>query len=380
MYNQLISQFDSMIPIITVVLGTRPEAIKLAPVIIKLKENKDIRLRVVLTGQHKEMVNKVIEIFNINVDNNLDIMKDNQTLSYIICETLNGLKIEFEKYRSNLVLVQGDTSTAFAAALAAFYEKIPIAHVEAGLRTNNLFEPFPEEVNRRLISQMSSLHFAPTKLSKTNLLESGVSGKIFITGNTVVDALLIIANKNIHHNHSHLYLEDEDIILATVHRRENWGEPLKQICEGFKLILKKYNRLKIIIPMHPNRIVRDIFTDELANHSRVRLIEPLPYDELVTVIKRCKLVLTDSGGLQEEAPALGKPVLVLRDNTERTEALNSGASRLVGKKPQDIFEGVDKLMSNSYEYNKMSNSANPYGEGNASDLIALECDRLVKRK
>tara|TARA_Y100001968_G_scaffold307221_2_gene324832 strand:+ start:16810 stop:17916 length:1107 start_codon:yes stop_codon:yes gene_type:complete len=368
-----------MLPVITVVLGTRPEAIKLAPVINKLKDKENICLRVVLTGQHKEMASDVIKLFNIIEDNNLEIMRDKQSLSYILRETLNGLKIEFKKYKPHLVIVQGDTSTAFAAALSAFYEGIPVAHVEAGLRTNNLHEPFPEEANRRLISQITSLHFAPTKLSEINLLKSGVSGEIFVTGNTVIDSLLFIANKNINHDHSHLYHENEDFILATVHRRENWGESLVEICEGFKLILHKYKKFKFIIPMHPNKIVRDELINILGSHPRIKLIDPLPYDELITLIKRTKLVLTDSGGLQEEVPALGKPVLVLRNMTERTEALESGASKLVGKNRKGIFEGVDNILSNSSEYQKMSNAINPYGNGNASEIIALECEKLIQR-
>ena len=363
-----------MIPKVTVVIGTRPEAIKLAPIILELKKNKTFLVNVVLTGQHQEMVSQVFELFDIKENLNLKIMKEVQSINYITREILIGLQEHFNYKKPDLILVQGDTSTSFAAALAAYYEKIPIGHVEAGLRTNNIFEPFPEEANRRMISQIATLNFAPTDLSKQNLLDAGVNGKIIVTGNSVIDSLIYISNKI---SKSSNIVED-NIILATTHRRENWGIALESICEGFKLILKKHTNYKLILPMHPNLQLRKIIERSLKNHPRVSLIEPLRYDELISLIKRSKIILTDSGGLQEEAPALGKPVLVLRQNTERTEALLAGTVKLVGTNSNNIFRETDNLLSNENEYNKMSNAKNPYGDGNTSKLIVDECKKFLK--
>ncbi len=365
--------------LVYVIIGTRPEAIKMAPLILKLKKKKGLFTKVLLTGQHKDMVNEVMNIFKLKPDLNLQIMKENQSINDITQRILNGLQEEFKKNKPNLILVQGDTSTSFAAALAAFYENIPIAHVEAGLRTNNLLEPFPEEANRRLISQIATLHFAPTNSSKDNLLNSGITDNIIITGNTVIDALIYIAKKTEKEKMVNISLDNQNFILATIHRRENWGEPLKNICKGFKLIIQKYPNLKIVIPMHPNSKVREVLKSELKHFSSIILIEPLPYNEFVKVLKKCKLVVTDSGGLQEEAPALGKPVIVLRESTERTEAVECGTIKLVGTNSENIFHFTNLLLSNSSLYKKMASSINPYGVGDASAKIVEACNNYLNK-
>ena len=363
--------------LITIILGTRPEAIKLAPVILAFKNSKVVKVRLVITGQHKEMVNQVLEIFKIKPDRNLEIMTHNQTLTSITSKVLNKLKDEFNKFPPKIVIVQGDTSTAFAAGLAAFYSKIPVAHVEAGLRTNKLLDPFPEEVNRRLISQFSTLHFAPTKVSYKNLLKSGVMGNISITGNTVIDALLKTAQKNKSFDIPRLNWGEYKIILATVHRRENWGDKIISIAKGIKKILDHDNKIALILPLHRNTIVRKPLVEILSDHPRAFLTEPLDYEKLVFTVKSCKLVLTDSGGLQEEAPALGKPVLVLRDSTERQEAIQAGTARLVGTESESIFENCKSLLYNKDTYEKMSKSINPFGDGNASDRIVKACEKFL---
>ncbi len=363
--------------LITIILGTRPEAIKLAPVILAFKNSKVVQVRLVITGQHKEMVNQVLELFKIKPDRNLEIMTPNQTLNSITSKVLNKLKDEFEKFPPKIVMVQGDTSTAFAAGLAAFYAKIPVAHVEAGLRTNKLLDPFPEEVNRRLISQFSTLHFAPTKASYNNLINSGVVGNINITGNTVIDALLKTAERNNIFSIPGLNWSNYEIILSTVHRRENWGEKTTSIANGIKKILDYDKKIALILPLHKNPIVRKPLIEILGDHPRAFLTEPLDYEKLVFTIKSCKLVLTDSGGLQEEAPSLGKPVLVLRDSTERQEAIEAGTARLVGTESESIFENCKSLLYNKNIYEKMSKSINPFGDGNASDRIVKTCEKFL---
>lgn len=362
---------------VTVIIGTRPEAIKLAPLILELKKQSLVKTRVILSGQHTKIVSQVMNLFKIKEDKNLLIFKKNQSLGLINAKILSKLEREFDKHKTDLVIVQGDTTTAFSAAISAFYKKIAIAHVEAGLRTDDLYEPFPEEANRRLISQIATLHFTPTKSSKTNLLNYGINdSEIVISGNTVIDSLLHVANN--FKPRQFKEFEDKKILLATIHRRENWGEPLSRICDGLKLILKKYTDYKIIIPMHPNLEVRRVIQEKLESCEQAILIEPLPYDALVFILKNCKLVLTDSGGLQEEGPAFGKPVLVLRGNTERIEALSAGTTKLVGTDALRIFKSTDLLLSNIKEYNKMAHAINPYGDGNSSKLISTECINFLK--
>ncbi|VXD17771.1 non-hydrolyzing UDP-N-acetylglucosamine 2-epimerase [Planktothrix paucivesiculata] len=360
----------SPIPLrVTVVLGTRPEAIKLAPVIQQLKQTSGFDTQVILTGQHREMVTQVMTLFNLTADHDLDIMQAQQTLTDITCRSLRGLEDLFQQLNPHLVLVQGDTTTAFAASLAAFYQQITLGHVEAGLRTNDLFNPYPEEANRRLISQLTQLHFAPTDQGVKNLKNSGVLGEIHHTGNTVIDALLSVAKQQPQLNIPELQNSPYRLILATVHRRENWGEPLEEIAEGFLKILNEFPDTALLLPLHRNPTVREPLTARLGNNPRVFLTEPLDYTELVAAIDRCYFVLTDSGGLQEEAPSLGKPVLVLRTTTERPEAVEAGTAKLVGTKAEDIFTEASILLTNKIAYQNMANAINPFGDGQASERI-----------
>jgi UDP-N-acetylglucosamine 2-epimerase (non-hydrolysing) len=351
-------------------LGTRPEAIKLAPVIQAFQAARDkFETHVILTGQHREMVAQVMNIFGLTADRDLAIMQHQQTLTDITQRSLQGLEQLFRELQPQLVIVQGDTTTAFAAALAAFYQQIPVGHVEAGLRTDNLFNPYPEEANRRLISQLAQLHFAPTDLAVENLHKSGVTGEIHLTGNTVIDALLTVAKSQPACDIPGLDWGKYRTLLATVHRRENWGAPLEQIAAGFLAILDRFPDTALLLPLHRNPTVREPLTRLLGNHPRVFLTEPLDYSELVGAIDRSYLLLTDSGGLQEEAPSLGKPVLVLRDTTERPEAVLGGTAKLVGTNPDRIANIAGELLSDDLAYQTMANAINPFGDGTASQQI-----------
>ncbi len=310
-----------------------------------------------------------MQLFDLKADRDLEIMQPKQSLTDITCGTLRGLEALFQQKEPNLVLVQGDTTTAFAAALAAFYQKIPVGHVEAGLRTDDLFNPYPEEANRRLISQLTQLHFAPTTLAVENLQRSGVVGKIHHTGNTVIDALLAVAKRLPACYVNGLDWEKYRILLATVHRRENWGEPLSFIAQGFLQILEKFPDTAVLLPLHRNPTVREPLQALLGNHPRVFLTEPLDYAELVGAIQRSYLLLTDSGGLQEEAPSLGKPVLVLRETTERPEAVAAGTAKLVGTDPAQIVAAASHLLSNPAAYQQMATAINPFGDGHAAERI-----------
>ncbi|MCM0592862.1 MAG: non-hydrolyzing UDP-N-acetylglucosamine 2-epimerase [Gloeotrichia echinulata GP01] len=354
---------------VCIILGTRPEAIKLAPVIQVFQKSPDFELQVILTGQHREMVEQVMQLFNLKADGNLEIMQPQQSLSDITCRSLRGLEALFQQSKPDLVIVQGDTTTAFAAALAAFYQKIPVGHVEAGLRTDDIYNPYPEEANRRLISQITQLHFAPTPLAVENLQRSGVVGKIHLTGNTVIDALLNVAATQPDCNIPGLNWDSYRTMLATVHRRENWGEPLQGIAQGFLQILDKFPDTALLLPLHRNPTVREPLQALLGNHPRIFLTEPLDYAELVGAIGRSHFLLTDSGGLQEEAPSLGKPVLVLRDTTERPEAVTAGTAKLVGTKTENIVASAAQLLSNRSAYDTMANAINPFGDGHAAEYI-----------
>ncbi|MEC8213936.1 MAG: UDP-N-acetylglucosamine 2-epimerase (non-hydrolyzing) [Cyanobacteriota bacterium] len=356
-------------PRVTIVLGTRPEAIKLAPVIRTFQACQALRTRVVLTGQHREMVAQVMSLFNLEADRDLGLMAPRQTLTHVTCAALNGLREDFQAYPPQLVLVQGDTTTAFAAGLAAFYEQIPVGHVEAGLRTDNLLDPFPEEANRRLISQIATLHFAPTTKAEANLHASGVVGQVSVTGNTVIDALLLMAETAPEIHFDGLDWQNQRVILATVHRRENWGDRLKDIADGMLRVLDRFPDTALLLPLHRNPTVREPLQALLGEHPRVVLTEPLDYDRLVAAMKGCTLLLTDSGGLQEEAPALGKPVLVLRRTTERPEAVEAGTARLVGTDPTEISSEASRLLEDSAAYSAMSRAVNPFGDGQASSRI-----------
>lgn len=362
---------------ITIVVGTRPEAIKFAPIIIEMKKNKNIKLRIVLTGQHTEMVNQVFNFFEIKADTNLNIMNKKQTLTYILKEAIIGLEEELVNHKPNIVLVQGDTTTALAGALAAFHNKISLGHVEAGLRTCDLENPFPEEANRRLISQVAKLHFAPTKRSVENLYKSDVLGKIFLTGNSVIDALKIVIKKKIEFPLKDIDKDSKKIILTTIHRRENWGENLKEISHAILEILEENPCLILVLPLHKNDTVRKPLIEILNSHKRVYLIEPLNYADLISIMNESYLILTDSGGIQEEAPSLGKPVLVLRETTERPEAIESGTAKLIGTKKENIVKEVNILINNSELYKNMSQSINPFGDGNTSKRILNACIEYV---
>jgi len=354
---------------VAVILGTRPEAIKLAPVIKQLHTLANTKTHLILTGQHREMVDRVMELFELQPDRDLNIMKPKQTLTGITCDSLRGLESIFAEIKPKFVFVQGDTTTAFSAALAAFYRQIPVGHVEAGLRTNNLYDPFPEEANRRLISQIAQLHFAPTELAVKNLHKSGVTGAIHHTGNTVIDSLLTVANQKPECSVPNLDWNKYRVILATVHRRENWGKPLEDILTGFKTILDRFPDTALLLPLHRNPTVREPILAALGSCDRVFLTEPLDYPELVGAISRCHLLLTDSGGLQEEAPSLGKPVLVLRETTERPEAVDAGTAKLIGTSPESIISSTSELLKNEAVYQQMATAINPFGDGKASERI-----------
>jgi UDP-N-acetylglucosamine 2-epimerase (non-hydrolysing) len=375
---QFPSQSKNGYPRVCITLGTRPEAIKLAPVIQCFKESQHFDTHVILTGQHREMVEQVMQLFTLVEEHDLAIMKPQQTLTDITCLSLQGLDILLQELKPDIVLVQGDTTTAFAAALAAFYEKIPVGHVEAGLRTDNLFNPYPEEANRRLISQITQLHFAPTSMAVENLQRSGVLGEIHHTGNTVIDALLSVAKREPKCDIPNLDWQEYRVILATVHRRENWGEPLQGIAEGFLRLLDKFPDIAILLPLHRNPVVREPLTEILGEHPRVFLTEPLDYTELVGAMQRCYLVMTDSGGLQEEAPSLGKPVLVLRDTTERPEAIDAGTAKLVGTNADKITAIACELLSNPSAYEAMAMAINPFGDGKASERILKIVENHLK--
>ena len=355
---------------VCITLGTRPEAIKLAPVIQTFQKLPQFETQVVLTGQHREMVAQVMDLFNLTANHNLDIMQPKQTLSDITCRSLKGLETLFVQNQPDIVISQGDTTTAFAAALAAFYQQIPVGHVEAGLRTDNILNPFPEEANRRLVSQIATLHFAPTATSVENLKASGVTTGIHQTGNTVIDALLTVAEKAPACDVPGLDWDQHRVILSTVHRRENWGAPLKDIAQSFLDILNRFPDTALLLPLHRNPTVRDPLKAALDSHPRAFLVEPLDYAQLVGAMKRCYLLLTDSGGLQEEAPGLGKPVLVLRETTERPEAIAAGTAKLVGTNPTTVVDSASALLGDTNAYTAMAKAVNPFGDGQAAERIA----------
>ena len=365
---------------VCIVLGTRPEAIKLAPVIQAFQAADDFHTRVVLTGQHREMVTQVMDLFGITADHDLALMAPKQTLTHITCSALQGLQEEFERHSPDLVLVQGDTTTAFASALAAFYGQIPVGHVEAGLRTDDIFDPYPEEANRRLISQLALLHFAPTHVSARNLAASGVVGETVTTGNTVIDALLLMAQKAPPLEMPGLDFERQRVILATVHRRENWGERLQDIGRGFLEVLERFPDTALLLPLHRNPTVREPLQALLGDHPRAFLTEPLDYDRLVAAMRGATLLLTDSGGLQEEAPALGKPVLVLRRTTERPEAVDAGTAKLIGTDSADIVRETALLLESPEAYEAMARAHNPFGDGQASERILESCRSFLNAR
>lgn len=358
---------------ILAVCGTRPDALKMAPVILELKKHPEqVDLLIAVSGQHREMLEQVLRTFELVPDRNLDIMSARQTLAQITTRALEGLDAVMREVQPGLVLAQGDTTTTFVASLAAFYNKIPFGHVEAGLRTDNKYDPFPEEINRRLTGVIADIHFAPTERARQCLLREGIrSEDIVVTGNTVIDALLSVAGRDYVFQDSNIRmaLSSEKPILVTAHRRENWGEPMKRICMAIREIASRRPEVSFIFPVHKNPIVRDVVFPELANVDRIVLIEPPDYVPFVHLMKAAYLILTDSGGVQEEAPSLGKPVLVLRKTTERPEGVEAGNAKLVGTDTQTIVREVERLLDDETAYTTMAQVANPYGDGRAAERI-----------
>ena len=362
-----------MLKVITV-FGTRPEAIKMAPLVEKLQACRDeIDCKVAVTAQHREMLDQVLALFRITPAYDLNIMRQGQNLFDITGRALSGLQQVLSKEKPDLVLVHGDTTTTFVAALAAFYLHIPVGHVEAGLRTRNKFSPFPEETNRHLTGVLADLNFAPTSAARQNLLDEGVSAStIFVTGNTVIDALLATVCPGYRFDDpvlSGIDYVSRRILLVTTHRRENLGEPMREIYQALREVVRDYPDVEVVFPVHKNPAVRSVVDDELGGLERVHLIEPMDYEPFINLISRSYLVLSDSGGIQEEAPSLGKPVLVLRNTTERPEAVDAGTVRLIGTGREAVALETRRLLDNEAFYERMANAVNPYGDGQASERI-----------
>ncbi|NLK08853.1 MAG: UDP-N-acetylglucosamine 2-epimerase (non-hydrolyzing) [Firmicutes bacterium] len=362
-----------MIKVLTV-FGTRPEAIKMAPVIKALKGKGQFDVKVIVTGQHREMLYQVLDLFNIVPDHDLGIMRHGQTLTDITCGVLEGLESVLLAEQPDVVLVHGDTTTTFAASLAAFYQKVPVGHVEAGLRSYNMYNPFPEEINRCLTTRMTAFHFAPTDPAVENLLREGVpEEQIFLTGNTVIDALLQTVRDDYVFSDpvlNDLNFADERVILLTTHRRENWGAPMERIFQSVNQLVEEFGDIRIVFPVHKNPQIRELSEQMLGELPRVDLIEPPHYEEFVNLMNKSYFLLTDSGGLQEEAPSLGKPVLVLRDTTERPEGIEAGTAIMVGTDAGRIMDEARKLLTDTEIYTKMAAAPNPYGDGQAAPRIA----------
>lgn len=358
---------------IITIFGTRPEAIKMAPLVKELEKREGIESKVCVTAQHREMLDQVLELFDITPDFDLNIMKSKQTLTGITNKVLEGLEEVFTKEKPDMILVHGDTTTTFSGALAAFYQQIKVGHVEAGLRTFDKYFPFPEEMNRKLTGSLADLHFAPTKGSKANLLREGVKeSDVFITGNTVIDAMSHTVKENYKFENELLNkidFENKKVIMITAHRRENWGEGIENICDALNKIVEENKDVELVYLVHLNPVVKDVVTKKLGNKERIHLLSPLDTNETHNLMNKCFMVMTDSGGLQEEAPHLGKPVLVLRDVTERPEAVEYGTVKLVGTDIEKIVSEANSLIRDREQYLKMSKAVNPYGDGYASKRI-----------
>ena len=358
------------------VFGTRPEAIKMCPLVLEMRKYPEyIQPIVAVTAQHREMLDQVLDLFGIVPDYDLNIMTNGQTLYDVTTRALMGLKPVMEEAKPDMVLVHGDTTTTFAGALAAFYAQIPVGHVEAGLRTGNKYSPYPEEMNRKLTGAIADMHFAPTATSKGNLLKENVNpASILITGNTVIDALQTTVHGDYHfadEDFNRVFATGHKLILMTTHRRENLGEPMRHVYRALKSVLETHENVEAIFPVHKNPKVREIVNQELGHLSRVHLIEPMDYEPFANLMAKVDIVLTDSGGIQEEAPALGKPVLVLRDTTERPEAVEAGTVKLVGTAYEDVLQETNRLLDDDEHYRSMAEAANPYGDGKA-------CERIIK--
>ncbi len=363
------------------VFGTRPEAIKLAPLIRELQEQKPrFDVRVVVTAQHRQLLDQVLEIFSIHPDYDLGIMQENQPLSAVLVRALTGLEGILKKEMPDMVVVQGDATSAFAGALAAYYQKIPIAHVEAGLRTNDKYAPWPEEINRRFITALADYHFAPTRMAKDNLLREGVDRKrVYVTGNTVIDALLFIRRHGVKPPAPVLsrFHPRRRLLLLTLHRRESFGPVLAEICRGVALVVDNYPDVEVVYPVHLNPNVKNPVKRLLGGKERIYLVPPLMYSDFVALLSRAYLVLTDSGGVTEEAPALGKPVLILREKTERMEAVAAGVARLVGTRAEKIFKETGRLLNAPALYRRMAQGKSPFGDGRAARRITKILMRVL---
>lgn len=355
---------------VMLVFGTRPEAIKMCPLVKELKTRESIDTIVCVTGQHRQMLDQVLKAFNVKPDYDLSIMKDKQTLFDVTVNILERIKGVLEEVKPDVVLVHGDTSTTFVTALACFYMQIPVGHVEAGLRTYNIYSPFPEEFNRQAVGIIAKYNFSPTEASKQNLLNEGkIADTIYVTGNTAIDAL----KTTVRADYSHEQLEwskDSRLVMLTAHRRENLGQPLRNIFKAIRRIVEEYKDIKVIYPIHMNPLVRETAKEILGDCDRIRIIEPLEVLDFHNFLAKSYMILTDSGGIQEEAPSLGKPVLVLRDTTERPEGIKAGTLKLVGTSEEKIYEEFKNLIENEEEYLKMSQASNPYGDGFACKRIA----------
>ena len=355
---------------IMLVFGTRPEAIKMCPLVNELKKRKNIETIVCVTGQHRQMLDQVLEAFSVVPDYDLSIMKDKQTLFDVTVNILERIKTVLEEVKPDVVLVHGDTSTTFVTALACFYLQIPVGHVEAGLRTYNIYSPYPEEFNRQAVSIISQYNFAPTELSKQNLLKEGKNPEsIYVTGNTAIDALKTTVRAD--YTHPELdWAKDSRLIMITAHRRENLGEPMRHMFKAIRRVMDEHPDVKAIYPIHMNPVVREIAQEYLGDDDRIHIIEPLDVLDFHNFLSRSYLILTDSGGIQEEAPSLGKPVLVMRDTTERPEGIAAGTLKLVGTEEETIYKELSRLLSDKTEYDAMSKASNPYGDGHACERIA----------
>ena len=359
------------------IFGTRPEAIKMAPLVKELESRKEIESIVCVTAQHREMLDQVLETFKITPDYDLNIMKQGQTLGDVTTRALNGVETVIKEAKPDIVLVHGDTTTTFAGALAAFYNQVAIGHVEAGLRTYDKYSPFPEEMNRQMVDCMTDMYFAPTTLSKENLLKQNIDeSKIYITGNTAIDAMDTTVDDNYKHPELEWLKNNERLILLTAHRRENLGDPMRNIFRAVKRITDEFEDVKVIYPIHKNPKVREVAKEIFGDSDKIKLIEPLEVFDFHNFQNKSYIIMTDSGGIQEEAPSLGKPVLVLRDTTERPEGIDAVTIKLVGTDEEIIYEEAKKLLSDKKEYEKMSHASNPYGDGHASERIV---DAIIEK-
>ncbi|MGB4985515.1 MAG: UDP-N-acetylglucosamine 2-epimerase (non-hydrolyzing) [Erysipelotrichaceae bacterium] len=360
---------------VMLVFGTRPEAIKMCPLVKELKKHQEIQTVVLVTGQHRQMLDQVLTAFEVTPDYDLSIMKDKQTLFDVTTNILNNVKEVLDKERPDVCLVHGDTSTTFVTALACFYLQIPVGHVEAGLRTYDIYSPFPEEFNRQATGIIAKYHFAPTLMAKDNLVKEGKNEQfIYVTGNTAIDALKTTVRADYHHEVLD-WAKDSRLIVLTAHRRENLGEHLYSMLRAINRIVNEYDDIKVVYPVHLNPIVQNTANEVFKDNDRVRLISPMDVVDFHNLLANSYLIMTDSGGIQEEAPSLGKPVLVMRDTTERPEGIKAGTLRLVGTDEQFIYENIKELLTNNEEYKKMSEASNPYGDGTACQQIV---DILLK--